>query len=145
MILGFPQETLADILQTYLFLARCAWIGVDDASIATFCPYPGSELFTELQRRGRIPTLDDDYWFSLTTMGDASQAVSYSEHLSGRTLLLAKVGAIVLFYALSYLRRPGRIFQTLYRLWSGDHRTRVEKALSALVSKLRRVRRLSVT
>jgi cytochrome c-type biogenesis protein CcmF len=36
-------------------LVRCAWIGVYDISITPFAPYPGSQLFSDLQAAGRVP------------------------------------------------------------------------------------------
>jgi radical SAM superfamily enzyme YgiQ (UPF0313 family) len=143
VIIGFPQETPADVIQTYKFLAQCAWVGVDDATLNTFCPYPGSELFRDLQERGRIPRTDDDYFYGLATMGDVRDAVSYSDHIGGRALLAYKLLGIFIFYSLSYLFRPRRIFDTLWHLYRGNHQTRIEKALSSVLAKARIFRRRS--
>lgn len=139
MIVGFPDETHRDIFATYRFLVKTAWVGVDDVTIATFSPYPGSALFDGLQDDGTIPhALDEDYFFGLITMGDVKEAISFSKHIKGRTLLLYKLFGIFLFYSLSYLTHPSRIFRTIRNLYKNEHETRIEKALSALIAKVRR-------
>lgn len=137
MIFGFPKETSTDIFRSYFFLAKTAWIGVDDVTIATFCPYPGSELFDDLRRAGKIRELDEDYFYGLAMMGDVKYTASFAAKIGGRSLLAYKLFGIFLFYSLSYLRRPQRLFQTLWHLYRGNHQTRIEKALEAFISKLR--------
>ena len=137
MVFGFPSETRRDILLSMVYLAKMAWLGVDDVTIATFVPYPGSQLFEELRKSGRIPNLDDDFYYELVAYGDAKKASSYAEHLSSRELLLYRLGGMLLFYSLSYIIRPQRLFQTIWRLYRRDHRTRIEKALDSLLSEFR--------
>jgi hypothetical protein len=76
-------------------------------------------------------------------MGDVRDAVSYSDHIGGRALLAYKLLGIFIFYSLSYLFRPRRLFDTLWHLYRGDHRTRIEKALSSVLAKVRLFRRRS--
>jgi radical SAM superfamily enzyme YgiQ (UPF0313 family) len=137
MIIGFPQETRKDIRRTLWFLAKMAWLGVDDVTIATFVPYPGSQIFDELRASGRIQALDDDFYYALIAYGDAKNSLSFAEHLSSRELLIYRLGGMALFYGLSYLLRPGRLFQTVWHLWRKDHHTRIEKALNELLGRRR--------
>jgi radical SAM superfamily enzyme YgiQ (UPF0313 family) len=143
MVIGFPEETPRDILQTYRFLVKCAWIGVDDVTVNTFIPYPGSELYKRLEQSGRIRGMDEDFFYGLATEADVTRAIAYSDHLGGRMLILYKLLGILLFYSCSYIFRPRRIFDTIVNLYRGKHETRIEKALSALFSKLRLLHRLS--
>jgi len=62
MIIGLPGEKSKDIFQTCLFLMRCAKLGVDDVGLAKFRPYPGSALFDELQKQGKIDLNNDKYF-----------------------------------------------------------------------------------
>ncbi len=144
MIMGFPEETRTDIVETYRFLARTAWSGVDDATISTFIPYPGSELFQGLRKKGLIAKLDDDYYFGLATQGDFGGAVSYAQYVPARALAIYKVLGIMLFYGLSYLSRPKRLFDTVRHLLRHDHKTRIEKALSAIMERVWLSRRAKV-
>ena len=134
MIMGFPQETRNDIFKTLRFLAWMAWLGVDDVTVTTFVPYPGSALFDGLRQSGRIAKLDDDFYYGLVSYADAKNVSSFSEHLNARELTAYRLGGMLLFYGLSYTFRPQRLFQTLWRLWRHDHRTRIEKALDSLFS-----------
>jgi anaerobic magnesium-protoporphyrin IX monomethyl ester cyclase len=137
MIMGFPMETRRDLLHSYAFMVKAAWLGVDDVTISTFIPYPGSELFDDLRRQGRIPELSDDFYFHLVAMGDARDTPSYCASLGARELGLWRIGGMLCFYAFSYLTRPSRIFRTIRNLRNGDHQTRIEKALDALIGRLR--------
>ena len=137
MIMGFPAETRRDIYRTLRFLIKMAWIGVDDATIATFVPYPGSQIFDELRKEGVFPVLDDDYYFGLALSGDAKGATSYSKHVGSRELVMYRMGGMLLFYGLSYILRPQRIFQTIWHLYRRDHQTRIEKALDFVLSNIR--------
>ena len=137
MIFGFPAETRGDIFLSFRFLAKMAWLGVDDVTISTFVPYPGSELFDNLRKTGRIRGLDDDFYYELVAYGDAKNASSYTEHLSSRELLTYRLGGMLLFYGLSFILRPQRIFLTIWHLYRRDHRTRIEKALDSLLSAFR--------
>jgi radical SAM superfamily enzyme YgiQ (UPF0313 family) len=132
MMCGFPDETWRDALRTFKWLIQTAWIGVDDVIFGTFSPYPGSELFERLRAEKRIAKLDDDYFFSLITTGDA-KAVSYADAFGPRSLAFYKLSANIGFYVMSFLFRPQRFFQTAWRLVRGNHRTRLEKRLSSII------------
>lgn len=126
IVLGFPHETYSDILHTFWFLARCAWIGVHDAFVYTFSPYPGSQLFAELRAKGRIPRLDDDYFFSLATYIQLDKSISYTDHISSRKLNHCRVAGLLFFYSLSFLFHPMRVWKILRGLRRETSDTRIE-------------------
>ena len=84
--MGFPNESRKELGQTVSFLARMGLAGVHDMSISLFSPYPGSELYHELRKSGRIPELSDEYFLGLCAYKDFSQSISYTEGLSPRVL-----------------------------------------------------------
>ena len=51
-------------------MARTALTGINDINVFLFTPYPGSELFKELQEEGKIGKLDDAYDSVNTFFGD---------------------------------------------------------------------------
>ncbi len=110
LIIGFPFEHRRDMLKTLAFTWAMAWHGVDDCNIAVFTPYPGSELFRELRATGEIPTVDDAYFESLITQFDFTVPKSLCRHVGAVEILLYRVGGMVAFYLLSYLRRPSRLW-----------------------------------
>jgi len=63
IVIGFPDDTPATLRQSIRLIRKMAWLGVYDVAVSKFVPYPGSELFTRLQRGGKIQ-LDDDFFVS---------------------------------------------------------------------------------
>ncbi|MGH9374371.1 MAG: B12-binding domain-containing radical SAM protein, partial [Vicinamibacterales bacterium] len=68
-IFGLPGSSWADVARTWRFLARIAWAGVDDVGVFPFSPYPGSQLFEELQALDKV-ALDEAYFASLLAYTD---------------------------------------------------------------------------
>ena len=63
IVIGFPDDTPATLRMTLRLIRSMAVLGVYDVAVSKFVPYPGSELFTRLQREGKIE-LDDDFFVS---------------------------------------------------------------------------------
>ena len=114
IIMGFPDETHFEIWQTILFMAHLAIMGVEDAVPANFSPYPGSELFESLRAEGKIPQLDDEYFWNLSVQTSFFRAVSVSKYVSSRALSFYLVFSLALFYALSFLFHPWRFFKMFF-------------------------------
>ncbi len=117
LVIGFPEETLKDLLVTLLFQIKLAWHGVDDVPLYLFSPYPGSELFEYLKRTGSIPEINDDYFDSLLGQMDLNSCTVYSEEVSGQTIRWLRLIGMSLFYGTSYLLRPVRIVRSLKNIF----------------------------
>lgn len=128
-ILGFPGERLRHVWQTYRFIAAMSMAGIQDVSVFPFSPYPGSELFEFVRQRGDV-VLDEEYFLSLSQYTDPRYTRSYNERTSPLMLRLLCLLGMALFYALSYLRRPGR-FVSLVRnvFFRKDGKTKLETVL----------------
>ena len=133
MIIGFPKERLKNILESYWFIIRMAWVGVDDMSMWVFSAYPGSELFNDLAKAGKIKDFSDDYFLSLLSYSDLKNVVSWNEHFSGGQLKVMRLLGLMLFYLSSYLLRPWRLFRSINNILRHKPQSRmemiVEKAL----------------
>jgi radical SAM superfamily enzyme YgiQ (UPF0313 family) len=136
IVLGFPGQTVRDIVGTMRFIAAMAVIGVRDVMIFLFCPYPGSEMYRDLRAAGRLPEPSDAYFHSLISTTDFSRAVSFNSGLSARTLGVARVVGMLLFYGLSFTLRPWRLAQTCYRMAVGRYETYLEDRLSGFLRRL---------
>jgi radical SAM superfamily enzyme YgiQ (UPF0313 family) len=141
IIMGFPDETREELRATIRFLARMAFAGVHDMSISLFSPYPGSEIYRDLRRQGKIPELSDDFFLGLGAYKDFAQAVSYSDDVSPRALNRYRILGFVLFYGLEYLFRPWRVFRLLANLLRRRQESRLDKSLQDFVNRLRNRRR----
>lgn len=133
IVIGFPDETRADLVDTMHFIRRMARAGVHDVSVWTYSPYPGTELFDDLRARGRFATLDDDYFASLLSYSDVATAVSYADGLGSRELQRWRVAGMLMFYAESYARNPTRPFRSARNLLRGRYESRMEMSLSNLM------------
>ena len=136
ILIGFPDERTADLRDTLRFILRMARLGVHDASVWTFSPYPGSELFERLRAAGQLPRLDDDYYASLLSYSDISNAASYAAALDSRQLQRYRVAGLLLFYGTSYLTHPARPLRSLYNIATRRYESRMEMSFGNLVRRL---------
>jgi anaerobic magnesium-protoporphyrin IX monomethyl ester cyclase len=110
-IIGFPFESRIDMFKTLCFVWKLALMKVDDCNISAFSPYPGSELFDELQRENAFGKIDDEYFATLMTQFDFTVAKTFCRHVRSWEILSYRVVGMVVFYVLSYLRCPGRLIR----------------------------------
>lgn len=136
IMLGFPGETWREVFQSYVFIVRMALAGAHDLSVWAFSPYPGSELFADLMKAGRIK-IDDAYFDSLRSYADASRTVSYSENIPDRTLKRLRFVGLSLFYGTSWLRYPWRPFRMVRNVLRGTQESRAEMGLANLLRRRR--------
>jgi radical SAM superfamily enzyme YgiQ (UPF0313 family) len=130
IILGFPGETHREVRQTLRFCVEVAALGLHDLSITPFSPYPGTELFDELAAASRVGPFDDEYFISLLSYSDLSQAVSWSDQISDRALGRYRALGMGLFYATSFLCRPWRLVQVVRNvLFRETQESRLEMTL----------------
>lgn len=135
-IMGLPSETTRDLWATTRYLARMAWIGVEDTFVACFTPYPGSELFASMRAEGRLPPIDDDYFRSLGSISSLTLSRASSGQLSDRTITAFRVSSMVLFYSITFLRRPSRIVRMIRNLWNNREESRLELGLLDMKARL---------
>jgi radical SAM superfamily enzyme YgiQ (UPF0313 family) len=132
-IMGMPGQTLSEVAETFLFIARMAWVGVHDANTYFFYPYPGSEMYRQLVAEGRIDPESPEYDELLAgaCFTDFKAIRSWSEHFSPRMLRLLCLGSMAYFYVLSFLFWPLRPLQTAWRVLRGRPFTWIERFLHA--------------
>ena len=115
-IFGFPGQTLYECWETYKFLFKLAWAGMHDVALFSFLPYPGSELYVQLQNEGKIPKdpIEFDTFLTKNVLGDFSM-LSWSDDLTSRQIKYLIIGAFFWFYCWSFLFRPQRLITTIWR------------------------------
>jgi anaerobic magnesium-protoporphyrin IX monomethyl ester cyclase len=111
LLIGFPHETRAQIFSTVRYGVALAWKGIDDVGISLFAPYPGSEIFNDLQKRGRI-VLDDAYFFNLNSRWSANE-LHVNECVGPRELAVYRLTFMLLNYIVGYARYPRRVIRTV--------------------------------
>lgn len=137
LMIGFPDETRRDLLQTIQFGLQAAWIGVDDIPLFPFSPYPGTALYEQLRADGTLPPPDDDYLAGLGYM-DITRMTSMSRHIGTTELGLYRILGMGAFYAISYARYPSRILRTLRNVVAERSETVLEQRLIEFKHRSRR-------
>ncbi len=123
LIIGFPNESRKQIYQTLLYGLKLSAIGVDEVPVFIYSAYPGSKIFKDLLAEGRV-TLDDDYFFGLTTLNSKFDALNPKTHsLSLSPVELAMYRSVFMLsnYLVGYVLFPSRIARTFRNLFGkGD-------------------------
>ena len=123
-VVGFPRETRRDILKTLASVLRMAFRGANDVNIAIFSPYPGSELFTELQQEGVLGEFNDEFFHDLNMQFDFTVPQSFCRHVPGWELMMYPILGMGSFYLISYLFYPARLLRLLRNVWKKDFQAR---------------------
>ena len=133
LIIGFPDEKRSDVLKTWLFALRTAVMGVDAVETMVFSPYPGTELFDQLQNEGLIEKLDDDYFRSLAAFLDPTLQSRFCKAMSGRELTFWRVLIMGSCFSLSFALRPWRLARLLFNVVRDRSETVLEHRIAVLV------------
>ena len=129
ILMGFPGERKRDLIPTFRFLAQMALTGADDVACFAFCPYPGSELFEELHREGKVE-LDHSFLESMVCYTDPMKARSHSVYMSDAFLRFITHFGMAFFYAVCFTRRPWKAYRVFRNLFiTKTPETKLESAL----------------
>ena len=137
LMLGFPDETHKEMLETLRFVMDAAFMGVSDVYLASFAPYPGSELFDQMYKNGQIPKLDDEYFLNLTSYTDLLHSYSYSRHVGHHMLSFYRIGGMSMFYILNFVLRPKRIFRLFRNVIKGKEETKFENSILQIMGRFK--------
>ena len=140
-IVGFPEDTWRSILNTYRAIARCAWMGFSSVNVNAYSPQPNTESFRALRAGGAIPELDDDYYLSLFTFQGLSPKTSYNPVFGPLTLTAIVFGGFALFYSISFLRHPFRLFEVLGDLFRPTSESKTGRAIRGMLGTALRPRK----
>lgn len=140
LIIGFPNETRKDILQTILFAWRMAWVGVHDTGVYEFSPYPGSDLYDQLRDEGKISELDGDYFRSLLNYKSLSVTADYCKAVSAKELNFWRTFGMASFFGLSFLFRPARLVRLVRNVRRREGNTLLEVRFAEMYYRWRQKR-----
>ena len=84
---GFPHEKWSHLFETLVFMIKMSFAGCHDVSVTQFSPYPGSELFEQLKKEGKIH-FDNEYFNGLSYYSSMTNAQSFSNYLSNRDIII---------------------------------------------------------
>ncbi len=133
-IIGFPEDTYRSVLKTYGAMVKCALRGFTNVNLNAYSPQPNTESFQELQANGVITELNDEYLMSLFTFQDfGAKKTSYNPKFGDLELSFLVILGQGLFYVFYFLRKPKRIFDLIYDLFSDSARNKSNKMAKSVL------------
>lgn len=133
IIIGFPGETHRQIWATMLFVLKASWNGANDMSPSIFSPYPGSQLFDELSKQGKINMKDDQFFYNIIYVDTLFNNYFYNNDIPKFFLRLYHISLLLIFYSSNYLFYPKRFFNLIRNLITKRYESRGEMALGNLI------------
>lgn len=134
-IIGFPNETHKNIWESIRFLIQASKAGVHDMAPSIFSPYPGSELFRNLQDSGEIDIYKDDYFIEIVNVDTFFDNKFYNKNIGKIPLRLYLFLYLLVFYSANYFYHPKRFLKTLRNLVTQKYESRGEMALGELLNR----------
>lgn len=135
IIIGFPHETRRHVYESILYGWKLMVMGVEEAMINLYSPYPGSELFDELTQEKKLQ-LSDDYFYSLTSLNSDYthfNPLTFCRYVGALELSFYRIFSIFTNYFIAYILYPKRILRTLKGLFKpGEAATLLEHRLQDL-------------
>ncbi len=130
MIIGFPEERLRDVLETYRYLLRMVWAGFSILFLNRFAAYPGSEYYDTALREGRVE-LSDAYFLDLDRNLDFTTGfTSWHPRWSSGFVHALRIGGYLVFYGAYYLLRPVTAARAVWGVLRNRPRSRFERFFS---------------
>ena len=138
IVVGFPSESAETLRLTLKYVRYLARLGVTDIGVSQFVPYPGSELFSELQESGIIE-LNNDYL--LSTMNFYLKGNhSFARDLSPKEIYRWQLRLLVNFYFTSFLFFPIKTIKNILNaLFFKKEETRYAKFITDVVYRRSRI------
>ncbi len=143
IIFGFPGEKRRHVIESYYFILRLVWAGVNDVLVGTFSAYPGSEFYENLKREGEI-NINEEFFHDLAAQGSLDVMSCYTKYYSRTELYLFKMGGFILFYIASLLCRPHRLWVLIRDLVKGSGTTRLSIGLINIFSRWRQRQSMAI-
>ena len=146
IVIGFPGQKIKEVLETFIYIVRMAFIGVHDVAIFPFVPYPGSELYAFLVSAGKIDRTKDlfENFLMMNVYNDIKRMKSWSDEISDRQLWFMSILGMAFFYLLQHLFRPWRGVVAVVRIIRSEPFTMIERTLDGIIRNFMKGRKLRV-
>ena len=140
MIIGYPEETLRNVFETYRYLFAMVRNGFWSVYINSFTAYPGSEYYQIALREGRLQHTDDYFLNLERNFGFVNSHASWHPRWSGRRIFALRAIGYFVFFGAYYLLRPVNILRSIRNVLKNSPHTRFERFFAfRLWQPLRRV------
>ena len=113
-IMGMPDQTLGEMWESALFILKLAFVGVNDISIYSFYPYPGSELSAMLSQE--IESSDYSKMANTRIFQKNVPLIQNGNH-SKLTITFFTTFLMAVCYVINYSLRPVRLVRLIKSLY----------------------------
>ena len=135
MIIGFPSDRHKNIWQTMWFLVKASYYGANDMAPSVFSPYPGSELFENLIKEGKVDITNDEYFYQIIYVDTFFNNFFYNTAINKYVLRFYLLSYLAVFYSSNFIFHPLRLFKTIQNLLTNRYESRAEMALGELMKR----------
>lgn len=143
IIIGSPEERLRDLLITYWFVMRLAFVGYEGVMVSRFTCYPGSDYHDQYMKKGLI-SYDDNYFLDLDlSLSNLKHGRSWHPRWGSKKVRWFVMLAYALFFATFYASRPMRVLRSIVHVLRRRPTSRLELVIShAMAARWQRVANL---
>ncbi len=140
IIIGSPEERLRDLLATFWFVMRLAFVGYEGVLVSRFTCYPGSDYHDRYMKKGLI-SYDDDYFLDLDlSLSNLKHGRSWHPRWGSTKVRWFVMLTYGLFFATYYASRPMRIVRSVVHVLRRRPTSRLELVIShAIGARLQRL------
>lgn len=137
LLFELPNQNNREILDSFIFMLKMLWWGLDDIVCIRFVPYPGSELHRQLELSGKINKLDSKAY----SLFLSEQVNNSYDNLNARSLKISLILILfpAIFYSFSFLIRPQRLLNFFIRVVNDKPVTLIEKVASDIICKFKKL------
>lgn len=141
LVIGFPHDTVADVLETVKLVYVLAKMGVEDIACAFFFPIPSTELFNYLIEQRRIE-LNDDFLKTPIFVHEKylTRDRNYCENISAPVLTSLKYIIVATFYLTLIAWHPSKLWRRVTNVVENREESKMDIFL--LETKRKLLRRL---
>lgn len=133
-MIGLPGETREEATETIRYAHRLARRGLDECVISLFSLLPGSELFNDFHRTGKLQ-LDAGFFSDLLSIGDLSKFRSWTDHISSRELRRLRFQGYFGFVLTKAFFHPGKVTRSLWNLIAGGDQLKSERVVRTFLKR----------
>ena len=112
-IFGFPGQTKREVFESLCFIWKIALIGVHDVVCLCFVPYPGTELYYQVIKEGKL----QDNFQNINLNNDIKNMRSWSDHIPSFAVKYISLFGMASFYLIQFTVRPWRFFTLINRVF----------------------------
>ncbi len=143
IVIGFPEDNKESMTQTLSLVRKLAFMGLDDVTVSKFTPYPCSEYFDQLNKKGFFSKELEELNNIISFFSSGGR--SYCESLNAKQTYRWMIWMYINFYLISFIVRPWKLVKNFWDYFSkGVETTRYMRFFSEMFVNRRKWKRIGI-